>query len=172
MKIYRFGIRGWFGAVLAACATVAATLPLNPATASEPSAWEFIECSEGSLNVRVDTATRAVTGSANVSSCVSQGTPGYTSATITIRGSATQITASLVDTVTTETIRWNTGQTTTVSVQRSFMGATNLSAIGIGKTTAGLFHPADQFDSGDGNRSNGAGAITLSKETSWMVGSM
>ncbi|HET9138670.1 hypothetical protein [Actinophytocola sp.] len=155
----RFWRRGLFRTVLTVLAAVA-LLPLSTATGSAAEA-DFVECSKGSLSVRVDTVTRAVTGTGNVSQCVAQVNFELTSATITVSGTATQLAGLLVSTVTTETIRWNNGQTTTVTVQRSYFGTSSVSAVGTGNTTGGVLHPAGEFDNGNGTRRNNGGSVTL-----------
>jgi hypothetical protein len=168
MKMDRSMRRGLFSTVAAIAATTFALIPTTSANAST-SAVEFIECSEGRISVKVNTSTKAVTGSGSVTDCVAQVSGAYTSATISITGNATTIAGAVVSTVTNETIRWNTGETTTVRVERSYYGGSNVSGIGIGKTTGGALHPADEFDSGDGTRTVSAGQITLTKETQLIV---
>ena len=152
---------------IAAATASASTLPTNTATAAAVA--EFIECSEGSLSVKVNTTTKAVTGTGTATDCVAQVNPAYTSATITISGTATTIGGLAIKTVTTDTIKWNTGQTTTVAVTRNYYGASGVSAVGVGNTTGGLFHPAGEFDNGAGTRSTSAGVITLNNELQLIV---
>jgi hypothetical protein len=159
MKINRFWRQGLFRTAFTLLAALS-VLPLSAAAGSAAGA-DFVECAQGSLSVRVDTVTRAVTGTGSVSQCVAQVNFELTSATITVSGTATQLAGLLVSTVTTETIRWNTGQTTTVSVQRSYFGASSVSAVGTGPTTGGVLHPASEFDNGNGTRKNNGGSVTL-----------
>ncbi|TDV56124.1 hypothetical protein [Actinophytocola oryzae] len=132
-------------------------------------ASDFIECSEGTISVTVNTATKAVTGSGTATDCVAQVNPNIHSATISITGTATTIGGLAVSTVTTETIHWNTGATTVASVQRSYYGASGVSGIGVGKTTSGAYSPGDEFDSGDGTRKAVSGGISLVKENQLIV---
>jgi hypothetical protein len=152
---------------IAAATASASTLPTTKATAAAEA--EFIECSHGNVTVKVNPTTKAVTGSGTVTDCVAQVNPVYTSATVTITGTATQITSLIVSTTTTETITWNTGATTVVAVKRSYIGASNTSAVGTGNTTGGLFHPAGEFDSGDGARTTSGGQIVLTDDPELIV---
>ncbi|HEU5471200.1 MAG TPA: hypothetical protein VFV67_11150 [Actinophytocola sp.] len=162
MRINRFWRQGLARTAFTLFAALA-VLPVSAATGSAASAAaaDFVECSQGSLSVRVDTATRAVTGTGSVSRCVAQVNFQLTSATITVSGTATQLAGLLVSTVTTETIRWNTGETTTLTVQRSYFGASGVSAVGVGKATGGVLYPADEFDNGNGTRRNNVGSVSL-----------
>lgn len=146
---------------LAAATASASTLPTTTASVSAAADAEFIECAGGTLTVKVNPTTKAVTGTGVATGCVAQVNPVYTSATIKITGTATTVGSLYIATATTETITWNTGDTTTVAVSRGYFGSITTSAVGTGNTTGGLFHPAGEFDNGNGTRSTSGGQITL-----------
>lgn len=109
-----------------------------------------VSCTTGSLDLQVGNTTGAVTGTETLSGCTSAGNPALTSGTVTITGHADVRTLLEIVTVTTDTITWNTGQTTTVASEaRTITGLRDIIETG----TGGTVDPTAEIESFAGTRS-------------------
>jgi hypothetical protein len=143
MKIYR-PLPLITSSILAATLLAAA-----PATAStqEPAA---VICKGGTLTLTVDAAGHAA-GSGTLTDCAAPGRPDITSAILSVNGSAPISLPGLTLVTSTDTITWNTGDKSTVTTQRTYIGKPEkVTQIGAGLTLQGLFHPSLTVESGQG----------------------
>ncbi|MFI1172897.1 hypothetical protein [Streptomyces melanogenes] len=110
-----------------------------------------VECKSGNLTLNI-AANDTVTGSATLTQCASPINPGITSATVSISGHASTLLNGATVVTSTDTITWNTGQSTTVNETRTIVGRTNVTEVGVGASVSGLFHPSTESESGHGTR--------------------
>jgi hypothetical protein len=138
--------------VAAVTAALLSTVTLTAPAAADPDTI-LASCTGGSANIKIDRETHEVNGTATLSGCTAVGHPAIHSATIAIQGTAL-VSMLEIATFTADTITWNTGQTTTLSGERTFTGAVTVVAAGAGESLAGLFHPSLGTESGIGTRTN------------------
>ncbi|MGK3983090.1 hypothetical protein WME99_08620 [Sorangium sp. So ce136] len=111
-------------------------------------------CAAGSAEFKIDPDSGEVTGTATLSGCTAPGRPDIHSATVSISGHAPVSTPLLTETITTDTITWNTGETTSETHTRTFAGVSAVVEVGAGASVAGLFHPFASAETGTGTRTN------------------
>ncbi|WP_437684280.1 hypothetical protein [Sorangium sp. So ce131] len=111
-------------------------------------------CTTSSAEITIDPASGEVTGTATLSGCTAPGRPDIHSGTVSISGHAPVRTALLIETITTDTITWNTGEITSDTTTRTFAGVSAVVEVGAGASVAGLFHPSASAETGTGTRTN------------------
>lgn len=138
--------------LVVAAGTVALAAPAHAA------GIEAVACTGGALDIYIDEANGdTVTGSGTLTGCLSVIDPSITSGTISLSGDATVNTGLEVVTDTTDTITWNTGDTSTVSEVRTITGSTTVADAGTGADDAGLFNPSDEAEIASGTEYSDAG---------------
>lgn len=124
-------------------------LAVAPATASAQEPVAAV-CSGGTLALTVDAAGHA-TGSGTLTDCTAAGRPDITSATFSVNGNAPISLPRITLVNSTDTITWNTGDTSTLTTQRTYIGKPEQATqIGAGATVKGLFHPSLTVETGKG----------------------
>ncbi len=148
--------RRWAGAALAAGLLTLGPVPAD--AAAEPAATTLVRCS-GSFGMTVGGFVGDAQGSGDLT-CTAPGRPDITSAQIKMRGPFST-SGSTVTTETNDTLTFNTGETTALTVTRTFTtNAGQASERGNGRTTSGAFHPATYTDAGSGTARSG-GDVTI-----------
>jgi hypothetical protein len=100
-------------------------------------------CTGGEIEIYIDEDNDDLaTVEGFLTGCTALGNPNIHSATITGSGAATVNTALLLAVTTSDTITWNTGQSTTVTSIREWAGIGIVVMAGEDATLGGLFHPA------------------------------
>jgi hypothetical protein len=135
--------------LITASILAATLLAAAPATASaqEPTA---VVCSGGTLTLTVDTAGYA-TGSGTLADCTAPGRPDVNSATVSVTGNASILMPGLTSVTSTDTITWNTGDISTITTQRTYIGKPEQAIeTGAGATLSGIFHPSFTLETGRG----------------------
>lgn len=125
-----------------------------PAASASQSRTILANCVISSADFQVARSSGAVTGTATLSDCIVPGRPDIHSATVSMSGHTTLLTAILVMIDTTDTITWNTGESTTVTQTRTFTGASSVIEVGDGVSLAGLLHPSAEAETSTGTRTN------------------
>ncbi|MEU8545638.1 hypothetical protein AB0C81_01300 [Streptomyces roseoverticillatus] len=120
-------------------------------TAASAQQATLVTCTGGGFTMDVN-ATAA--GSGTLTGCFAPGHPNLTSATIKMTGLPT-VSDGIVETTTSDTIKWNTGAQTRLTEARTFVptGGNRVTETGAGATDNGLFHPADEEELGAGTQS-------------------
>ncbi|MFF7729951.1 hypothetical protein [Streptomyces sp. NPDC008001] len=137
------------GAVVLAGALALGLGTSGGAAAAAPQAT-LVTCTGGGFTMDVDSTA---TGSGTLTGCTAPGHPDLTSATIKMSGLPT-LSDGIVETTTSDTIKWNTGAQTRLTEARTFVPApgNRVTETGAGATDNGLFHPADEEELGSGTQ--------------------
>lgn len=120
----------------------------------------LVTCLGGEIEIYVNEYNDdAVTVEGTFTDCFSLFDEDIESATISGSGHATVNTILEVVVTTTDTITWNTSDTTTLTEVRTVTGLHSVLGVGVGATVSDLFHPSTDTAAGTGTRTNSPGGV-------------